>query len=92
MKRFKWALIPLGVIVVLTGLVLVLGATAPREHVASVRVTLPPPQQAVWDAITDVQRYPIWRPGIEAVTHEGVGGGVTLGLGAINQVMPIYQR
>lgn len=47
--------------------VVVIGWLLPAEHVASGEVTLPAPPQRVFEAITDVNRYPSWRPALTRV-------------------------
>lgn len=45
----------------------VIGSRLPLAHVASREARLPAPPDAVWRAITDVERYPTWRDGVSRV-------------------------
>ena len=57
----KWALIIAGSIVGLVLILAIVGATLPRDHVASTTAVIPSPPPAVWRAITDVASAPQWR-------------------------------
>lgn len=62
-------LVALGVLVVLVAAVVLVGARLPRGHTATRALRLPnTAPEAVWDAITDVDTYPRWRPGMREVT------------------------
>jgi uncharacterized protein YndB with AHSA1/START domain len=56
-----------GSLVGLVILVAIAGAMLPRDHVASMRTTIPAPQDSVWAALTDVAAYPSWRGGVTRV-------------------------
>jgi uncharacterized protein YndB with AHSA1/START domain len=58
-----------GVVVVL-GLALVvvlIGLTRPEGHVARTRAEYTSPPERVWSAVTEVERWPEWNPGVDSV-------------------------
>jgi uncharacterized protein YndB with AHSA1/START domain len=63
----KWILIVLAALAGLVILVTIIGATLPRDHVASMSAVIPAPQDNVWAAITDVAAYPTWRSDVKRV-------------------------
>lgn len=66
-KLLKFVAIGAGVLIVLVGAVLGIGATLPEDHVASASAVYARPPQEVWDMIADYERFPEWRGGIERV-------------------------
>lgn len=54
-----------GVLAVLV--VMAIGATLPKEHVAARRISLPAGPTEVWAALTDVSAFPSWRPKVKRV-------------------------
>jgi uncharacterized protein YndB with AHSA1/START domain len=63
----KWALIVAGSLVGVVVLITIVGAMLPRDHVATMRATIPAPQEQVWAALTDVASYPTWRGDVKKV-------------------------
>jgi uncharacterized protein YndB with AHSA1/START domain len=63
-------LIVIGILVVLAAAVVLIGARLPRRHTATRSLRLPrTTPEAVWAAITDIDAYPQWRPGMREVTR-----------------------
>jgi len=67
MRILRVASVVAAVIVLAVVVVLILGAMQPRNHTASVTITLNAPQAVVWQRIEDVQTQPNWRSGLTAV-------------------------
>jgi uncharacterized protein YndB with AHSA1/START domain len=49
------------------GVVILVGVALPQGHSATSRITIDAPAQAVWDALTDYQTMPQWRPELTKV-------------------------
>jgi uncharacterized protein YndB with AHSA1/START domain len=56
-------------------LVVVTGALLPRKHHATRRVEFHQPREAVWQAITDYEKFPEWRPTVKRVEPLPASGG-----------------
>lgn len=56
----KWVLIILGAIIAIVGLVAIIGALLPRNHVASSTITLRRPADSVWAVVRDLAGAPSW--------------------------------
>ena len=63
----KWLLIVLGVVAVLVAVVWLIGASLPKEHVASRKVQLAQSPEAIWAAITDLDGFTAWRKDVKAI-------------------------
>ena len=63
----KAAIVVAALVLAVIVAVVVIGWLLPAEHVASGEVTVPAASQRVFEAISDVNRYPSWRPGITRV-------------------------
>jgi hypothetical protein len=63
----RWLLIVVAVLVAIVGVVALVGATLPQNHVASRTVRLSAPVDTVWSLVTDVARYPTWRKDVSSV-------------------------
>jgi uncharacterized protein YndB with AHSA1/START domain len=63
----KWALIAVGILVLLVVIVAGVGYTLPVAHTARRSAALRAAPAAVWTAITDVTAYPVWRGDVESV-------------------------
>lgn len=63
----KYVWITLAVLVGLVALIALVGAFLPVAHQVARKVVLPLPAKAVFAAITDVDAYPKWAPGIRSV-------------------------
>ncbi len=67
----KWILVPLGIIVSIIAVVVVIGALLPREHTVTRAARFKEPPAAIWQAITDYNKFPEWRKGVERVEPKG---------------------
>ncbi len=56
----KWVFIGIGVLVGVVGLAALIGASLPRNHVASSAITLKQPPDSVWAVIRDLGSVPSW--------------------------------
>jgi uncharacterized protein YndB with AHSA1/START domain len=63
----KWLLILVGLFVVLLLLVVMIGVLLPKEHTVTRAMRLKQPPAAVWQAITDYNKFPEWRHDVERV-------------------------
>ncbi len=63
----KWILVVLGILVAVLALVALVGALLPKEHVASRAARFRQPPESIWQAITDYEKFPSWRPGVKIV-------------------------
>lgn len=73
----SWYWIVLLVIVGLLALMMAIGAALPKTHTASRTATLPRPPAEVWQALTDWQKVPTWRPEVKSVRAlDGAAGWV----------------
>ena len=63
----KWLLLAVVALVALIVAVIVIGALLPRNHTVTRAIRLKPPPQAVWQAITDYNKFPAWRHDVEKV-------------------------
>ena len=63
----KWALIIIGILVVLVLVVVAVGYSLPVAHTAQRSVTLRAAPADVWATITDVAAYPSWRSDVDSV-------------------------
>lgn len=69
MTWWKWGLAALGVVVLAFIAMYAIGATLPVAHIATVSAELDAAPDEVWALISDVERYPDWRPDVETVTR-----------------------
>lgn len=67
MRALKWLGVAAGCVVLLIVVVAAVGLALPQDHVASRTVTLNRPIDDVWKAVTDVEGFPAWRPGVSNV-------------------------
>lgn len=65
----RWLLIILGVLVVLTVAVVIVGMVLPVKHTATRSVSVPRPPAAVWAVITEHAKDPEWRGDVSAVVR-----------------------
>lgn len=54
-------------VIVAVGVVVLVGRSLPVDHEATCTVRLNQPAQAIWDAITGIEQFPNWRPGLKKV-------------------------
>jgi hypothetical protein len=71
----KFLLIAFLVLVGLVALVALVGAVLPRAHVATRSAHFHQPPDALWQAITNYQKFPSWRPGVKSVERMGDRNG-----------------
>lgn len=69
MSWWRWGLVALGVVVLAFAGMYLVGSTLPVAHTATVSAELDAPPHVVWELISDVDRYPAWRPDVEAVVR-----------------------
>jgi uncharacterized protein YndB with AHSA1/START domain len=63
----KWAFIVVAALFGLIGLIAIVGAMLPRDHVATVTAIIPAAPDQVWAALTDVGAHPSWRADVQRV-------------------------
>jgi uncharacterized protein YndB with AHSA1/START domain len=68
-------LIAVGLLVAAVVAVVVIGALLPKGHTATRSARFNQPPEAVWAAITDIDGFPGWRPGVTRVEHLAGGDG-----------------
>ncbi len=73
----KIVLVSVGIIVLLIGVVLGVGASLPEDHVASRSARYTQPPEVVWRAITEYDEFPAWRPGVDGVEPFADAGGAS---------------
>jgi uncharacterized protein YndB with AHSA1/START domain len=82
----KWILAVVGVLVATILIVLIVGTLLPKQHTATRAARFRQPPHAVWQAITDYNKFPEWRKGVERVealpAADGHGGWVEYVKGA----------
>lgn len=66
-RRTKWLLGIPGVLIAAVLLAMAVGLFLPETHTATVSVQITAPPDSVWAAITSIDDFPAWRPGIERV-------------------------
>ena len=76
MRRARWLVGGAGLAAALGVGVWGVGSALPVAHTASVSADLAPPPDVVWRAITDVEAFPAWRPGVDAVERLPDRGGL----------------
>lgn len=70
-----WALSVIGVLVTTIGIVVLIGARLPRDHVATVRVRLMAPPDTVWAVLADPYAAVSWRKDVRKVERiPDIGG------------------
>jgi uncharacterized protein YndB with AHSA1/START domain len=84
----KWALMILGVLLVLVAVVWAVGASLPKDHVTSRKIRLKQSPEVIWAAITDVDGFTGWRKDVKRVQRlpdeDGKAGWVeTMSMGEI---------
>lgn len=63
----KWALIVIGVLVILVIAVWAIGASVPKEHTASRKARFAQSPEKIWEAITNVDGFTAWRKDVKSV-------------------------
>ncbi|MFO7893476.1 MAG: SRPBCC family protein [Longimicrobiales bacterium] len=78
LRWWHWPLIALLVIFALGLVASAVGTRLPVHHTATVSAHIDAPPDRVWALLIDVERFPAWRPDVEAVTRlEDADGGPT---------------
>jgi carbon monoxide dehydrogenase subunit G len=73
----RWFLIAPVVLLVLGAVMAGIGLFRPRTHVARARTRLAAAPDAVWNVISDFERWPEWQPGMKRVERLPAGNGPT---------------
>ena len=63
----KWILVVISGVVVLVLIVLLVGASLPRDHVAAMSARIAAAQDSVWHVLTDPAGFPSWRRDVQRV-------------------------
>jgi uncharacterized protein YndB with AHSA1/START domain len=63
----KWVLMGLGIVAVLAAIVFAIGASLPKEHVATRMARYRQPPEKLWEAITTPEAMTAWRTGLKSV-------------------------
>ena len=71
----KIVLVALGAVALLVVTVVAVGAMLPVRHRAAREAVYPAQRDSVFALITDVERFPAWRSGVERVETQAAGAG-----------------
>jgi hypothetical protein len=71
----RWILLAVGILLGVVMVVFAIGALLPRKHHATRRAQFRQPREAVWQAITDYEKFPEWRPTVKRVEPVAASGG-----------------
>jgi hypothetical protein len=71
----RWALLIVGGAIAIVAVIAMIGAMLPKGHVATRAAKFRESPDAVWSAITTVQDYPKWRPGLQSVEQLSTTSG-----------------
>jgi uncharacterized protein YndB with AHSA1/START domain len=71
----KWTLIIVGTLAALVAVMAIIGVFMPVAHRASRTVNIEAPPERVFAVLTDVERYPEWRPDVKQVSRLADAGG-----------------
>jgi len=63
----KWTIIIIVALVAIAGLIALIGALLPKNHVATRAARFRRSPQEIWQTITNVSDFPNWRPGVKSV-------------------------
>src|SRR5271169_5201916 len=63
----KWALIVAGVLAGIAAIVVIIGAMLPKGHVTTRAAKFRQKPAAIWQTITDFEKFPSWRAGVTSV-------------------------
>ena len=75
----KWAGIILGGLAAVVALMAAIGALLPKEHVATQSARFKSQPAVVWQAITDVTKFPQWRRDLKEIVPPPPGGDARAG-------------
>jgi uncharacterized protein YndB with AHSA1/START domain len=70
----KWALIAVGIVVLVLVAVTAIGALLPRDHVAATSAVIAASPDDIWKALIDVDQFPRWRAVSEVQRLDSNGG------------------
>ena len=92
----KWVLVITGVIVALVLIVLLVGVSLPRDHVAAMSARIAAAPDSVWHALTDPAGFPAWRRDVQRVellppTATGPSWREHSRMGAITYAVDVYE-
>jgi uncharacterized protein YndB with AHSA1/START domain len=71
----KWLMIVVGILAASILVVLAIGAILPKQHTVTRKAHYRQPPAAIWQAITDYNKFPEWRKGVERVEALPAGNG-----------------
>lgn len=74
----KWLIRVVAVVVVIVGMAYALGSRLPETHTATGSRILAASPEQIWGVITDIGRFPEWRPGVDEVEIVSSRGGHTV--------------
>jgi uncharacterized protein YndB with AHSA1/START domain len=63
----KWVLIILGVFAIIVAVIWAVGASLPKDHVASRKIRLKQSPETIWAAITNVDGFTSWRKDLKSI-------------------------
>lgn len=66
----RWMIWIVAGIAIVGALVVIIGYCLPKGHSATVTAQVALPPEAVYALLTDVDKYPAWRPGVKALTRQ----------------------
>ena len=66
----RWVIWVVAGIAVIGALIVIVGYSLPKGHTATGSVQLAQPPEAVYALLSDVDRYPAWRPGVKTLTRQ----------------------
>ena len=66
----RWIVWIVAAIAVVALIAVVVGYSLPRGHTATKTTRLPQPPETVYRLLSDVDRYPTWRPGVKALARQ----------------------
>ena len=100
----KWALVAVGIVIVLVIGIVGIGYALPVAHTAQRSVVLAAPPTTVWATITDVAAYPTWREDVDTVEvlapvdgrqswrEKGANGEITYAMMAVDPPSRLVTR
>ena len=66
----RWMIWIAAGIAIVGALVVIIGYSLPTRHSATVTAQVALPPEAVYALLTNVDKYPAWRPGVKALTRQ----------------------
>jgi uncharacterized protein YndB with AHSA1/START domain len=65
----KWMLVVAVGVAAVVGIVVLVGYLLPKDHVATRSATFQAPPEAIWAAMTEVEKFPSWRGDVKTVAR-----------------------